>query len=151
MSTSCSQCWVAILLPGFPPQGIWLNDSLKPDLSENVFKEDETDSPSVSELDPYHDVQQQIQDAFGEGDRLREATTEAEVNDVDEDLGDDEFSARLDLLDELTSEATHPLYEGLNVSIVSATIVLINMAVIHSVPNEYVNELLKYLNTVLLL
>ena len=70
---------------------------------------------------------------------------------MDEDLGDNEFSACLDLLDELTSEATHLLYEGSNISIISATIVLINMAVIHSISNEYVNELLKYLNIVLLL
>ena len=50
----------------------------------------------------------------------------------------------------MSKEATHPLYDGLKVSIVSATIVLVNMAVVHSVPNEYLNELLKYLGTVLL-
>jgi hypothetical protein len=33
---------------------------------------------------------------------------------------------------------------------VSATIVLINMAVVHSVPNEYLNEFVKYLSIVLL-
>ena len=33
----------------------------------------------------------------------------------------------------------------------SATIVLINMVVIHNTLNEYLNELLKYLSTVLLL
>jgi hypothetical protein len=61
-----------------------------------------------------------------------------------------EYSDRLDLLDELSRQASHPLYDGINVSIVSATIVLVNMAVVHSVPNEYLNELLKYLSTTLL-
>jgi hypothetical protein len=37
-----------------------------------------------------------------------------------------------------------------NVGIVSATIVLINMAVIHEVSNAYMDELLKYVSTVLL-
>jgi hypothetical protein len=135
---------------GFPPAGIWINDFPNPEQPDNVFEDEDLPSPSVQELDPYHDVQQHIEDAFGEGDRLRESTTEAEVHNGEEELGDEEYSARLDLLDELTREATQPLYEGLNVSIVSATIVLINMAVIHSVPNEYLNELLKYLSTVLL-
>ena len=56
----------------------------------------------------------------------------------------------MELLDELSRQATRPVYEGMNVSIISATIVLVNMAVIHSVPNEYLNELLKYISTVLL-
>ena len=56
----------------------------------------------------------------------------------------------MELLDELSKQATRPVYDGVNVSIISATIVLINMAVIHSVPNEYLNELLKYMSTVLL-
>jgi hypothetical protein len=42
------------------------------------------------------------------------------------------------------------VYEGLNVSTISATIVLINMAVIHGVSNAYMEELMKYLSNVLL-
>ena len=41
-------------------------------------------------------------------------------------------------------------YGGTNVSTISASIVLINMAVIHNVGNTYVDELLKYLKIVLL-
>ena len=61
-----------------------------------------------------------------------------------------ELSARLELLDEMSRQATRLLYDGLKVSIISATIVLVNMAVVHSVPNEYLNELFKYLGSVLL-
>jgi hypothetical protein len=42
------------------------------------------------------------------------------------------------------------VYDGIDVSIVSMTIVFINMALIHNVTNKYVNELFKYLDTVLL-
>jgi hypothetical protein len=91
-----------------------------------------------------------VRDAFGEGDQLHDATSEAEIHNDVEDVDVDEYSTRLDLLDELSRQATRPLYDGINASIVSATIVLINMAVVHNVPNEYLNELLKYINTVLL-
>ena len=135
---------------GFSPEGIWLNDSVVSEPLENVFEGDDLESPSGDDMDPYHAVQQQIRDAFAQGDILREESTDAEVNDVQEEYAEDEVSGGLDLLDELTREATRPVYEGMNVTIVSATIVLINMAVIHSVPNEYLDELLKYLSAALL-
>jgi hypothetical protein len=42
------------------------------------------------------------------------------------------------------------LYRDCPVSIVSATIVLINMSVIHGVSNTFMDELLKYLSSILL-
>ena len=117
---------------------------------ENFFDDADSISACSEEMDPYHDVQQQVQDAFGEGDQLSEQTTEAEIHDDVDDVQADDLSAQLDLLDEMSRQATRPLYEGLKVSIISATIVLVNMAVVHNVPNEYLNELLKYLGTVLL-
>jgi hypothetical protein len=60
------------------------------------------------------------------------------------------MSARFNHVEDLYRQALRPLYEGINVSIVSITIHLVNMAVIHGVTTEYVNELLKYLGTVLL-
>ena len=135
---------------GFPPEGIWRHDSRDQDDEENVFDNVESCSIYSDELDPYHDVQQQVQDAFGVGDQLREDSTEAELRDAVDDEEADELSARLDVLDEMSREATRPLCDGMNTSIISATIVLVNMAVVHSVPNEYLNELLKYLGIVLL-
>lgn len=43
-----------------------------------------------------------------------------------------------------------PIHEGVNISTISATIVLINMAVIHGVSNAFMNELLQYLLAFLL-
>ena len=120
------------------------------DDEENVFNDAKEESLYVEQMDPYHDVQQQVCDAFGEGDRLREASTKAEFQDEEDQDDIDEMSAQMDLLDELSRQATCLLYDGMNVSIISATIVLIKMVVIHSISNEYLNELLKYLSTVLL-
>ena len=133
---------------GFPPQGVWVDNNREEEDEENYF--DDAVSVYSKEIDPYHDVQQQMRDAFAEGDRLRAETAQAEVRDAVEDVEVDELSAQLELLDELSRQATRPLYDGKKVSIISATIVLVNMAVVHSVPNEYLNELLKYLGTVLL-
>ena len=57
----------------------------------------------------------------------------------------------MDDLDNLYREGMQPVYGGTNVSIILATIVLINMAVSHNVSNAYVDELLRYLSTILLL
>jgi hypothetical protein len=53
-------------------------------------------------------------------------------------------------LEELCRQATRPVYDGVNVSTIAATIVLINMAMIHGVSNAYMDKLIKYLSTVLL-
>ena len=135
---------------GFPLEGIWVDENRDQDDEENVFDDAESSSMFSEEMDPYHDVQQQMQDAFAAGDQLREDRTQAELRDAVDNEEADELSARLDVLDEMSREATRPLCDGMNVSIISATIVLVNMAVVHSVPNEYLNELLKYLGTVLL-
>jgi hypothetical protein len=127
-----------------------VDEGIDPDDEENVFDDVDANFVFSEDMDPYYNVQQQVRDAFGEGDHLRDATTEVEVHDEDERLDSDEFSAQLELLDELSRQATRLLYDGINVSIISATIVLINMGVIHSVSNEYLNELLKYLSTVIL-
>ena len=135
---------------GFPTRGIWVDDNREEEDEENFFDDAVSGSLFSEEMDAYHDVQQQVRDAFGERDRLRAETTEVEVQDTVDDEQADELSAQLDLLDQMSRQATRPLYDGMKVSIISATIVLVNMAVVHSVPNEYLNELLKYLGTVLL-
>jgi hypothetical protein len=95
----------------------------------------------------FHEVQQHLSDAFDVGDQLRKRTPHSNAID---DEGVEDVGPNLKHLEELMSQATKPLYEGLNVSLILATIVLINMAVIHGVSNAYMDELLKYLGTVLL-
>jgi len=68
----------------------------------------------------------------------------------DEETNSDLLSNELEATKDLCKQATHPICEGNIVSIISATIVLINMVVIHSVSNAYIDELMKYLLTVLL-
>jgi hypothetical protein len=101
-------------------------------------------------LDPCLDVQRQLFDAFDVGDHICEDIPHREDVDHGEDVEGDDISEKLELLEDLYVHASKPLYTGLNVSVISATIVMINMAVIHGVSNAYVNELLKYLVTVLL-
>jgi hypothetical protein len=119
--------------------------------ARNVFDDADEATEYAQHLDPFHDVQRQLFDAFDVGDRLREDTPHRTENPHVDDFEADHISDKLEHLEELYVHASRPLYTGLNVSIISATIVLINMAVIHGVSNAYVDELLKYLATVLLL
>ena len=90
------------LLGGFPPQGIWVDDNKDNDDEENFFDDADLSSVYSEIMEPYHDVQQQVQDAFGEGDQLCEQTIEVEVYDDVDGVEADELSARLDLLDEMS-------------------------------------------------
>jgi hypothetical protein len=54
---------------------------------------------------------------------------------------------KLDLLDELSRRASKIVYARSSVSILSPTIILVNMALIHEVTNSYMDELSKYLST----
>jgi hypothetical protein len=89
-------------------------------------------------------------DAFDLGDRLREETSHTKEPQEDEGVDLDEVLSRLDHLEELYRQASRPLYSRMNVSILLATIILLNMAVVHGVTNAYFDELLKYLGTILL-
>jgi hypothetical protein len=116
---------------GWPIEGIWMNDC-----GDRVSRSHDINVPEEStgapdQLDPYHDVQQQMFDAFDTGDRLREDNSTGSDNAAFED--DD--AEDIDKLEELYRQASQPVYEGKHVSIVSAIIV---------------DELLTYLSTVLL-
>ena len=116
----------------------------------NVFDDADMHVEYRDHLDPYHDIQQQLHDTFDLGDRLREETPHIFEDGVQEDDENNEGMPDLDNLDSLYREGTKLVYGGSNVSTISASIVLINMAVIHNVGNAYIDELLKYLSTVLL-
>jgi hypothetical protein len=138
------------LVDGYSTGGIWVRDQDLPNPDMNVFDDADMGTEYENHLDSYHDIQQQLFDTFDLGDRLREETPH-----VFEDSAEDNNTKNADMdnfehLDSLYREGTKPVYTGTNVSTISATIVLINMAVIHGVSNAYVDELLKYLSTVLL-
>jgi hypothetical protein len=134
---------------GYPARGIWVQDGGDVVLAMNVFDDAEMGTEYGDHLDPYHDIQQQLFDTFDLGDRLREDTPhvfEDEAEEVDNVDGTEDFEN----LDNLYQEGTKLVYGGTSVSVISATIVLINMAIIHNISNAYVDELLKYLSSMLL-
>jgi hypothetical protein len=95
-------------------------------------------------------VQRQLFDAFDVGDRIQKGLGQTQEEDHDVDLDFDEVSTKLDHLEELYRQASQSVYSGINVSIVSATIVLMNTAVVHGMSNSFMNEFLEYLGSVLL-
>ena len=94
---------------GFPEEGIWVEDNRDVGDEENVFSDADEDSLYAEEMDPYHDVQQQVRDAFVEGDRLREASTKGELQEGQDGDDNDDMAAQMDLLDELSRQATRPV------------------------------------------
>ena len=134
---------------GFPG-GIWVREEAQPIPNMNVFDDADMLPEYRAHLDPYHDIQQQLFDTFDLGDRLREETPHVFEAGNNEDNDNDDGMPDINNLDAVYREGTKPIYDGTNISTISASIILINMAVIHNVSNAYVDELLKYLGTMLL-
>jgi hypothetical protein len=136
---------------GYPIGGTWVNDGEEYIDARNSFQDVDEVREDEDQLDPFHGIQQQLFDAFDIGDSLRmENTSEDDNTDDAGDLDFEKLSLKLDHLEELCQQATRPIHEGVNISTISATIVLINMVVIHKVSNVYMNELLQYLSAFLL-
>jgi hypothetical protein len=135
---------------GYPSGGIWVHDGREYDMETNVFDDADIGTEYRDHLDPFHDIQQQLFDTFDLGDRLRENTPHIFEDDRDAEDIHDENTDDLADLDALYREGTESVYSGSSKSIISATIVITNMAVIHGMSNAYIDELLKYLTTVLL-
>jgi len=97
-------------------------------------------------LDEYHKVQRQVMEALDRGDALHEeAEGSREPSDVD-DGGDD----TMDRMEDLYTQATTPLYEGSRTSVVSATIIIMNMCTVFRVSNKFTDELFRFLSVDLL-
>jgi hypothetical protein len=135
---------------GFPVEGIWFEDSGEYVIEWPTLDGVDRGSTDNDYLDPFHNMQHQLFDAFDVGDWIREGLGQTQEEDHDADLDFDEVSTRLDHLEELYMQASRLVYSGINVSIVSTTIVLMNMAMVHGVSNSFMNELLEYLGSVLL-
>lgn len=147
---------------GYPADGIWVEDiaydndvvhdgenadadDILEDVVHDVPRQDDVNEDAIP-LDEFHDVQRQVMDALERGDALhRDAGGEPNVLDNDE-LNND----TVDELHNLYAEATTPLYPGAKTSVVSATIVLMNMCVVFGVSNTFRSELLRYLGEDLL-
>ena len=152
-------------LDGYPPRGIWVEDiaydddvvhidplsvvdndagTLRNDITEDTGAEPTGDSESI--LDQFHDVQRQVLEALGRCDYLHtESVREPNVPENEHSASD-----TMDGLDELYKQATIPLYTGSKTSVISATIIIINMCVVFRVSNKFTDELLRYLSEDLL-
>ena len=148
---------------GYPPHGIWVedipydnddvvdvdpgdvgNDGV-PDFVADV-EGDEPVGGAETPLDEYHDVQRQVMEALDRADVLhREVVAEPNMPAQD-DMDNDTLQG----LEDLYQQASTPLYRGSKTSVVSATIVILNMCVGFGVSNNFTSELLRYLSEDLL-
>jgi len=142
---------------GYPPRGLWVEDvvydidvvveelvdvhagSASVDDEADVDVIDD-DSPCETPLDEFHEVQRQVIEDFDCSNALhREASNDLDVQDND-DVGSD----TLDGLEELYEQAMTPLYLRSKSSVVSATIIIMNMCIVFRVSNRFMDELLHY-------
>ena len=149
---------------GYPANGIWVDDVAYDDdhVVDNVASDIEGDILNIrnedgdagqgeqqrpsNPLDEHHEVQRQVLEALHRGDTLHEeAGVEMEFTEQDDVSGD-----TLDGLEELYTEASAPLYTGSRMSMVSATIIILNMCTVFRVSNNFANELFHFLSVDLL-
>ena len=108
--------------------------------------------PDEVDYDPcgHHDVQKQFEDALRTVEELQEMTQDSE-NMPNEDIDDTEFAdSTIEALELLYSQASHLVYPGSSVSLISAVVVLMTLCTTHGVSNAFVTELLHYLSGELL-
>jgi hypothetical protein len=85
-------------------------------------------------------------EALDRGDTLHRECEGAPSVPENDDLDSD----TMDGFQGLYEQATTPLYTGSKTSVVSATIVIMNMCVVFGVSNNFTSELLRYLSEDLL-
>jgi hypothetical protein len=144
---------------GYPPEGIWVEDmsfdddilDANPDIQDNADVGDNVQSSipvgsADTPLDEYHDVHRQVMEALDRGDALHREF----AGEPDMDMEDDMDTDTMEGLEELYRQCTNPLYTGSKCSVVSATIVIMNMCVVFGINNNFTSELLRYLSEDLL-
>jgi hypothetical protein len=141
-------------LEGYPPGGIWVEDvrcdgdvveNISPDtLPEHVDADGDGHLPPL--LDEFHEVERQVLEALGRADALHE---EAEADGSLHVENGEELDIE-DEMDGLYIEATTPLFPSSKTSVVSATIILMNMCSVFRVSNTFTDELFRFLSEDLL-
>ena len=141
-------------LRGYPKHGIFVDnecqhweDGLEEEFRAQFLHNDMDDFGDIFHdahgmfLDSKYDIQQQVYDAFDLGNTVHaQAAAAATVHDIEDDQDNNmEISNNIK---ELYEQATIPVWQNSTTSIISATIVLLNIVVIHGVSNVYMDELL---------
>jgi len=140
---------------GYPPRGLWVEDIAydddvveeSPSHGQDMEDAETGDAPLLDAvndfgtdvpLDEQHEVQRQVMETFDRSDALHlEVGNGMDVADDDKVDGD-----TMDGLEDLYDKAITPVYVGSKTSVVSATIVLMNMCTVIYVSNRFVDELL---------
>jgi hypothetical protein len=87
---------------GYKDGGAWVNDGEEFFDATNVLDDGDNERESEDYLDPFHDIQQQLFNAFDVGDNLRtELTPDDCESDGTDDLDFERMTAKLDQLEEL--------------------------------------------------
>lgn len=149
-------------LHGYPRGGLWVEDvAYDDDIIENMATRDGADvnfdveddiienvdeDQGPPQLDEFHEVHRQVLEALNRGDALHEETEGGNEARDEEDAGVD----TMDGLEDLYTEATTPLYPDSRTSVVSATIIIMNMCTVFRVSNKFSDELFRFLSTDLL-
>jgi len=117
-------------------------------MTYNVFDDEQIKTEYIEHMDLYHNIQRQLFDTLDEDNCISECVLRTQEHESNNDIVSD--LVEVDVVDELYKQPTREMCNGVNVSVISATIVLVNMVVIHGMSNLYMNKLLKYLLIVLL-
>jgi hypothetical protein len=146
---------------GYPLGGMWVDEVGQEWIYENEQDLEDVgvpgdDSADFSEifhkanddfLDPEHDIQQHLFDPFHVGDELLAGS----VRWQDNKEGTEDLEANtIDGVEHLYEQAVTPIFGNSSMNVISITIVLMNVAVIHGCSNAYMDELFRYLSRSLL-
>lgn len=140
---------------GYPEDGAWYHsdeewtvdntDGRNEEVFEHLEPEDAGDDPPG-----HHDVHKQFEDALRTAEELQEIAQDSE-NRPNDDTDEADFAdSTVEALELLYSEASHPVYAGSSVSLISAVVVIMTLCTTHGVSNAFVTELLHYLSGELL-
>lgn len=141
---------------GYPEDGAWYYSDDDWTLENEGRPQEDFQNPVPEDKDldldqdGQHDVHKLFEDALRTAEELEEIAHGDEVMHQ-EDIGDTEFAdSTIEALELLYSEASHPLYPGSTVSLISAVVVIMTLCSTHGVSNAFVTELLHYLSEELL-
>ena len=141
-------------LEGYPASGMWVEDIA----CDNYVVEDIPNNTSHKHLggdnagggeehappflDEFHEVERQVLEGLRRGDALHEEADSERTMHVENEEDND----IVDEMDGLYKEAITPVYAGFKMSVVSATIIIMNMCSIFRVSNTFTDELFRFLS-----
>ena len=113
---------------GYPEHGAWYYSDEEWTVDNQCCDGQYFDMPVPDDADRdpcgHHDVQKQFEDALQTAEELQEMTQDYE-NMPNEDIDETKFAdTTIEVLELLHSQASHPVYPGSSVSLISVVVVL---------------------------